>query len=80
MKQPLGFNRAVAILVLKKPFFDWLRLLLEPIETSRGAYDDHSTVSLAPKFEGNVASVSDGIRPVVLAKPLSSSSRSSFVT
>jgi hypothetical protein len=54
MKEPLGVNRAAALLVPKKPFFDWLRSLPDPMELSPAMYEEYSTVYLLPEFEDDV--------------------------
>ena len=54
MKQLLGVNRAAAVLVPKKPFFEWLSSLPDPIELSPAAYEEYSTVFLVPEFEDEI--------------------------
>jgi hypothetical protein len=54
MKEPLGVNRAAALLVPKMPFFDWLRSLPDPMDLSPATYEEYSTVYLVPEFEDDV--------------------------
>lgn len=44
-------NRSVVIVRPKKPFFDWLRTLPDPISLSPEQYDDDSAAYLLPDVE-----------------------------
>ena len=51
MKEPRTVNRSSAILVPKKPFFEWLRSLPDPMELSPEESEQYSTLYLLPEFE-----------------------------
>jgi hypothetical protein len=51
MKEPFVVNRAAAILVPRKPFFDWLRSLPDPLELSPEASEEYTSVYLLPEYE-----------------------------
>lgn len=51
MKKPRLVNRAAIILTPKRPFYEWLRALPDPIELTPEVCKEYSAVYLVPEYE-----------------------------